>query len=106
MIQDQNKGWSDYRIGCSKEIDLDILPQQISLDSYSATLGHKVTLLGVEEMISNLTTGLSLLLIQRSLRASVAAEVREDHGRGGQPGHQGGGGDPGQLQLLPVEVRW
>ena len=105
MIQDQNKGWSDYRIGCSKEIDLDILPQQISLDTYSATLGHKVILQDGEEMILNLTTGLSLLLIQRSLRAPVASKVREDHGRGGQPRHQGGGGDPGQLQLLSVKVR-
>ena len=41
-VQDQNKGWSDYRIGFSKEIDLDILPHQVSLESYSATLGHKV----------------------------------------------------------------
>ena len=43
-MQDQNKGWSDYRIGFSKEIDLDILPHQVSLDTYSATLGHKVGL--------------------------------------------------------------
>lgn len=34
-------GWSDYRIACQSDLDLDILPQQTSLASYSATIGHK-----------------------------------------------------------------
>ena len=49
--QDEKKGWSDYRIGCSKELDLDILPHQVSLQSYSATLGHKVGQLEMEQFL-------------------------------------------------------
>ena len=49
--QDEKKGWSDYRIGCSKELDLDILPHQVSLQSYSATLGHKVGQLEIEQFL-------------------------------------------------------
>ena len=49
--QDEKKGWSDYRIGCSKELDLDILPHQVSLQTYSATLGHKVGQLEIEQFL-------------------------------------------------------
>ena len=34
--------WSDYRIGCGAETDLDILPGQERLENYRATLAHKV----------------------------------------------------------------
>ena len=34
--------WSDYRIGCGAETDLDILPGQETLANYRATLAHKV----------------------------------------------------------------
>lgn len=51
--QDEKKGWSDYRIGCSKELDLDILPHQVSLQSYSATLGHKVSQMEVVSLCPN-----------------------------------------------------
>ena len=34
--------WSDYRIGCGAETDLDILPGQETLTNYRATLAHKV----------------------------------------------------------------
>jgi len=37
----QQKAWSDYRICCDKEMDLDILPEHVSLDNYQATLAHK-----------------------------------------------------------------
>ena len=33
--------WSDYRISCHSDLDLDILAEHVSLDKYSATLGHK-----------------------------------------------------------------
>lgn len=85
---DQNKGWSDYRIGFSKEIDLDILPHQVSLDTYSATLGHKVRQRTPTALLANhhllVTAELSLFQLQRSLRAALAPEVREDHECGGQ----------------------
>ena len=35
------KAWSDYRIGCAKDRDLDILPQHRSTLNYRATLAHK-----------------------------------------------------------------
>jgi len=35
------KAWSDYRISCSKEIDLDIGKKEESLTNYRATLAHK-----------------------------------------------------------------
>jgi len=40
--QFDSKNWSDYRIECTSEIDLDILPGQEKLCNYNATLGHKV----------------------------------------------------------------
>ena len=36
-----NQPWSDYRIGCEKDMDLDILQQHISTHSYRATIAHK-----------------------------------------------------------------
>ena len=33
--------WSDYRISCDTDLDLDILAEHVSLEKYSATLGHK-----------------------------------------------------------------
>ena len=33
--------WSDYRISCNADLDLDILAEHVSLENYSATLGHK-----------------------------------------------------------------
>ena len=33
--------WSDYRISCHTDLDLDILAEHVSLEKYSATLGHK-----------------------------------------------------------------
>ena len=41
-VASQTKGWSDYRICWGKEMDLDILPEHISLENYRATLAHKV----------------------------------------------------------------
>ena len=38
----QQTDWSDYRIGCGAETDLDILPGQETLANYRATLAHKV----------------------------------------------------------------
>ena len=38
----QQPDWSDYRIGCGAETDLDILPGQERLENYRASLGHKV----------------------------------------------------------------
>ena len=38
-----NKPWSDYRIGCQKDLDLDILPEHISTTNYRATLAHKTS---------------------------------------------------------------
>lgn len=34
--------WSDYRISCEKDVDLDILNEHIPISNYRATLGHKV----------------------------------------------------------------
>ena len=34
-------GWSDYRICCDHEVDLDILNSQVDLTNYAATLAHK-----------------------------------------------------------------
>ena len=34
-------GWSDYRICCDHEVDLDILSSQVDLANYAATLAHK-----------------------------------------------------------------
>ena len=33
--------WSDYRIGCGEDLDLDILPCHVSTINYKATLAHK-----------------------------------------------------------------
>ena len=38
----QQPDWSDYRIGCGAETDLDILAGQERLENYRATLAHKV----------------------------------------------------------------
>lgn len=36
-----NQAWSDYRITCDSDVDLDILAQHVSVNNYSATLAHK-----------------------------------------------------------------
>ena len=36
-----NLPWSDYRLGCEKDVDLDILPEHTATHSYRATLAHK-----------------------------------------------------------------
>ena len=33
--------WSDYRISCQADLDLDILAEHEDVEKYSATLGHK-----------------------------------------------------------------
>jgi len=40
-VKSGSKTWSDYRISCNKEIDLDIGKKEESLSNYRATLAHK-----------------------------------------------------------------
>ena len=50
-VASQQKEWSDYRICCGKEMDLDILPEHISLENYRATLAHKVFFTRIREAL-------------------------------------------------------
>ena len=38
---DDNVGWSDYRIACGEDMDLDIEQDRTSVGRYRATLAHK-----------------------------------------------------------------
>jgi len=40
-VMSHELAWSDYRINCEKEVDLDILDEHIPIENYRATLGHK-----------------------------------------------------------------